>query len=469
MQKPLRLLMISFSFPPDSQVGALRSAKFAKYLPENRIEPIVLSVQERFYAKLDRSIEIPSGLRIERTSAWKSPIDIYGQFKRRLARTSVADAGHRSASLAEGSNPRSSDTSGFRHWLRAAAGQIDAVFRVPDECAGWFFPAIRRASELIQTQQVDAIYSTSPPIVAHVVARHLKLKFKLPWIMDLRDPWTQNPATQRLPGWHQDLNRRLEADCVRRADKLVCNTERLRRLVLDHYAIKPERVVTITNGFDDLPTVPASVRSDFRGAVLHLGSLYAERKVDGFAAALADLLHAGKLKSNELRVVFVGYTEPQIVASFKEHAPELVEGGMLHLVPRVSWLEAQAMMGSARVLLLIQGDYVLQVPAKFYEYLRTGRPMFAVARAGALTDLIDQTGVGLWADPEDIESLGRNFEQILKWETNGIPHGTDHQEFHYRNLTASLGELIRSAVSPQNGGAALKPPVSHVAQPSCTG
>ena len=40
-----KVLVISYHFTPDAAVGAVRSAKFAKYLPQFGWEPIILTVE----------------------------------------------------------------------------------------------------------------------------------------------------------------------------------------------------------------------------------------------------------------------------------------------------------------------------------------------------------------------------------------------------------------------------------------
>ena len=61
--------MITYHFPPDAAVGALRPLKFAKYLPHYGWEPYVLTVKPRYYPSLDQSRldEIPSLKKVFRT------------------------------------------------------------------------------------------------------------------------------------------------------------------------------------------------------------------------------------------------------------------------------------------------------------------------------------------------------------------------------------------------------------------
>ena len=39
-----KILIISYYYHPDLAVGAMRAVKFAKYLPENGWEPVILTV-----------------------------------------------------------------------------------------------------------------------------------------------------------------------------------------------------------------------------------------------------------------------------------------------------------------------------------------------------------------------------------------------------------------------------------------
>src|SRR5215469_18514560 len=75
---PLRILIVSFSFPPDAEVGGKRVARLCRYLPEFGIQPVVLTVDERFYHAVDRSYPVPEGIDLIRTPVMRTPLDWYG-------------------------------------------------------------------------------------------------------------------------------------------------------------------------------------------------------------------------------------------------------------------------------------------------------------------------------------------------------------------------------------------------------
>jgi glycosyltransferase involved in cell wall biosynthesis len=106
-------------------------------------------------------------------------------------------------------------------------------------------------------------------------------------------------------------------------------------------------------------------------------------------------------------------------------------------------------MWGADLLVLFPGNR-FQVPAKFYEYLRTGKPIFAVANPGALTDLIDSTGAGVWADindPKDIAGKLLTALQLPIRSQEEVQARWDGQ-FHYRALAAQLAEQILRVARP---------------------
>ncbi len=79
--KPLRILVVSYTFPPQAEVGSIRIAQFCRYLPECGIEPTVLSVEEQFYESVDHSRTLPGSLRVLRTPRNSNPLEWYRSLK----------------------------------------------------------------------------------------------------------------------------------------------------------------------------------------------------------------------------------------------------------------------------------------------------------------------------------------------------------------------------------------------------
>ena len=72
-QQPLlKVLFVTYYWPPAGGAGVQRSLKFVKHLPEFGIEPTVITVDEKqgAYPVFDKTLaeEIPANVRVFRTS-----------------------------------------------------------------------------------------------------------------------------------------------------------------------------------------------------------------------------------------------------------------------------------------------------------------------------------------------------------------------------------------------------------------
>jgi len=430
--------MICWAFPPDGQIGALRAARFCRYLPEFGVEPIVLTMEDRFRETVDNSLPPISGLRIERTEVAATRVDWYRRSKAIL--DSSGSAGEKS--------PNTSTSNVRKSLLRR---HIAALLQLPGPDSGWYHPALRAARKLIREESIAAIFSSSPPTVSHRIALRLNEEWNLPWLADFRDPWATSSCENDEPLWWRYLNRSTESRCVRSADRVICNTEWLRKDFLrSHPKLSQEKFVTLTNGFDD-PTLPSVklLRARSRRLFLHLGNIYGLRRIDTFCLAIENLVTAQKIDPSTFQIVFLGHVEPFLEAAARKSAPELFRFGCIEFRARVGREEARLTLAEADMLLIFQGGHYLQVPAKFYDYLVTGLPILAVAEKGALTDLLEETGSGIWTEPERPEEIAANFLRALALPVI-LPADAQsrwYKRFHYRPLAGRLAASIRDVVA----------------------
>jgi glycosyltransferase involved in cell wall biosynthesis len=445
LNSPLKLLMICWTFPPDAQIGGLRVSRFCRYLPEFGIEPIVLTMEDRFRESVDNSLPAIPGLRIERTEVAATPVDWY--------RRSKAILGATSGNLDQKSMNASTSNDRKKFFRR----QMAALLQLPGPDSGWYRPALHTARRLIREESIAAIFSSSPPTVSHRIALRLSEEWNLPWMADFRDPWSPSFRPDNEPMWWRYLNRSVESRCVRLADRVICNTEWLRKdFLMSHPQLPQQKFVTLTNGFDD-PTLPSNKRSPTgsRRLFLHLGNIYGLRRIDTFCLAIENLVATQKIDPSTFQILFLGHVDPRLEASARESAPELFRFGCIEFTERVGREEAQQTLAEADKLLIFQGGHYLQVPAKFYDYLLTGRPILAVAQKGALTDLLEETGSGIWADPEKPKEIAANFLRLLALPGISSVEAQQrwYERFHYRPLTQRLAAYVHDLVTAGTPGA----------------
>src|SRR5262245_29015153 len=92
-----RALLLAYHFPPDGLVGAARSFKFARYLPEHGWEPTVLTVPEACVELYDATYreEVAHRLHVARVRPWPGPRQIYAALRGRAAHSTQHAAGER--------------------------------------------------------------------------------------------------------------------------------------------------------------------------------------------------------------------------------------------------------------------------------------------------------------------------------------------------------------------------------------
>ena len=73
---PKKILMIAYYFHPDLEVGAVRTVKFAKFLPESDWKAIIVTVKTKYYQKTDPT-PLPFECTVERSSKWPTVGDCY--------------------------------------------------------------------------------------------------------------------------------------------------------------------------------------------------------------------------------------------------------------------------------------------------------------------------------------------------------------------------------------------------------
>lgn len=372
------ILMVAFHFPPAAMSsGHLRTLAFARYLPDSGWDPIVLSAHAMAYPQTAPvgADSIPHGCVVKRTFALDA--------KRHLA----------------------------------IAGKYPGFLARPDRWSSWWPAAVLQGLRLIRRHRVQAIWSTYPIMTAHCVAHSLHRITNLPWIADFRDPVDSSAGLIDLRSLAS--RQRCESRTLRAASRSVFTTPGALR---DHAERFPmlfaeRRLTVIQNGYDegafaDLPT-RSSQPVGHPLVLVHSGLLYQRGRNPGpFLAALAELRNSGTIDANDLKVILRASGSE---AGYAREIERLGLGKMVFLSPPISYRDALIEQASADALLLFQGpEFDRQIPAKLYEYLRIGRPVFAlVGDQGDTANVLRSTGAGELAPIDDVDEITRKLATFI--------------------------------------------------------
>lgn len=346
-----RLLVIAYHFPPVKvSSGIQRTLKFCSYLRDYGWEPLVLTISPRAYdlTSPEQLGEIPEGTVVERAFGLDTSrhLSIGGRYLRWMAR--------------------------------------------PDRWVSWWPGGVWTGMRMIRRYKPAAIFSTSPIATAHLIGLSLSKRSGLPWIADFRDAMTEPDYPPDPMTWK--VHRKLERATVHHCRRAVFTTEPTRQMYAERYpSIPAAHWAVIENGFDednfrnaesDLPAAPLGRSGQI--TLVHSGVLYPQERDPGpFFAALGALRRSGDIDSSKLQVILRATGHDHL---FMPMITEHGIGDIVSLKPVIAYQEALQEMLRADGLLLFQGESCnRQVPAKIYEYYRSGRPILGLVDPGGIS------------------------------------------------------------------------------------
>jgi hypothetical protein len=440
-----RLLLVTYTFPPDLEVGGLRWQQMVRHFAERGFVFDVLTQDFRRAPKLDpdrlqtlppgtRVFSVPSGdplaLRIQRRT-----LPMLRRLRGRVPETGAT------GSPAVTATPRSPGAFARAYLAWVTVGRD----------GNWALAAARAGRSLVAREKYLAVISSGPPHMAHEGARRLARRSGLPHVVDMRDPWR---LVQRLaeeiesPVWRH-LARKFERRVVRDAALITMNTDASRDAMRAAYSERAGIIETIRNGCDDEPLPPA--RRDGRFTIRFAGSIYIDRDPRLVFRAAAWLVRELDLDPDQLAIEFVGDVDrfagtPTMQIAVEEGVEKYVT--LRGLVKRQEALE---FLAGATVLLSLPQDSDVAIPAKIYEYLRFDAWMLILAHASSATArLLAGTDADV-LEPADVDGMARvlrrRYEQFIRGEIP-LAAGRDGR-FDRRVQSERLMDLIEGITGPR--------------------
>lgn len=384
------VLIITGVFPPMPEIGGVRLYGLAKYLPRFGWNPIILT--RTLPADPDSTIQVI-----------QTPYhDVGAQWKKRL-----------------GLNPNESLNTQFQIKTRKNRSSIvdrlafipTEIITYPDGHIGWYNYGIDVGNKIIQNEQIDAIISSSPPITTHLIAKTLSEKYKIPWIADFRDLWTQNHYHTHTK-IRQYFEKKLELKTLSQASAITTTTRPFADKLSELHKNKP--IYSIPNGFDP-DIINPGIDLDNRFLIIYTGILY-QGKRDPLLLfkTIKDLLNKSIINQDILKIDFFGQPEDWLLDEINQYE-------LQNIVTLRGQLQHDSVINEqrkAQLLLLLTWDHPEErrvCPGKMFEYLAARRPILSIGNpnGGVVNDLLKQTnaGVHIQTDAELWEYLFNAYQE----------------------------------------------------------
>lgn len=228
----------------------------------------------------------------------------------------------------------------------------------------------------------DIIWATGDPWSGLWLGRKLAKTLNKPFVTDFRDTWTLANVglreRSRISGWIDEV---IEKRVIRTSDFLVFTSEETRALYSDHYQLDKNCTAAIYNTFDPISRLGSrnkSASSTYRKGVVQIHFFGRFRRLSP-AQPIIEILK--KLRGQR----------PEIAGRFRIHSYGTPDPDQLNFIERaglssqfifedvVSPEEAQKALKSADLLLLSTHHSRRSIiPAKLWDYLGTGKPIFSI-------------------------------------------------------------------------------------------
>jgi glycosyltransferase involved in cell wall biosynthesis len=406
------LLMIVRDYPPANTPATHRALGFARYLPEFGWDTSVVTVRMGFHSSSDSSLlrQVPEERSVYRAFGFDSK-DVF-----------------------------------------SVCGRYPRLLAMPDRSVSWIPAGVIQALRAVREGRIDVLLSSGPPLTAHCIAHIVQRMTKLPWVADIRDLWDGPPPHARLS---HSMESRLASRLLRCCDRVTVVTEEIAEGVSRSYGVDvAHKVHILPNGFDEdaFARLEPSEPSTERFTIAHVGwASWTYRNPRPFFEALRACLDRGALPKDTL-VSFIGADTGTVVSLTRTFGLE----GVIRVRERVPYLEALREMCSASALLLLQGgEFRHAVPAKTYEYLRSGRPIVALATPdGESARLLRQFAGVFMALSDQPAEVGECLEAAHRaWRDARAFERSTRQLAPYtrRSVAAELAEILDHTREPKTG------------------
>jgi glycosyltransferase involved in cell wall biosynthesis len=418
-----KILVVAYVFPPISYAGAYRSLRLCGNLDREKFDITVLTIKEQADLENDPALleKLDGSVKIHRTNTvdiWRS----YQKLKPFLLKYRIG------------------------LYANKIVGKLIYLLNQPDHMLYWIPFAVFNGYRIIKNNRIDIVYVSSPPHSSQMIGCILKRLTGVKWVVDLRDPISDNVIANQMKYLEKKASRVLENIVVKYSDAVIANTFIAAKTLKEKYPLL--KVFTVHNSFDENDFTAISKDKFDIFTIAHIGSIYHSRRVDGILKAIEELKKSGNILPNTFRLYFVGMNNEVV----KEEAERFGISDYIETKGMVPHSEAIQIMAKSHLLLLIKGfgkHSDSQIPGKLFEYMATRNTVVGIGPATSeAAEIVHRSNAGHWTDgnTEDLKSIFMGYytrylqgriarQDYLEQELNG---------FTSRSMTGKIASVLES-------------------------
>jgi len=425
-----KVLIITYYWPPSGGASVQRWLKLSKYLLKFDIEPIVLTVDEKYatYPVKDESFndQVEDGVKVVRTKSFEV-LKVFSFF---MGEKKVPYGGFSNVDT----------TTFFSKVTRFLRGNL----LVPDARVGWNRYAFRKAKKIIEENKIQTVITTSPPHSSQLIGLKLKRKLGINWIVDINDPWTDIYYYKDLLhlGFVKKIDKKHERTVVNVADRIIANCNSNKGIFQSKLENPNEdKFIIVPNGYDadDFPEKPSINKSEF--VFTYTGTIAEKYDADVLFECINELKE--QFSEIKFKLLFVGTVSPSVKADIRKYGIEDVT----EYTGQVSHKQATDYAVNATVLINIfpKTDHDKGVPGKLGNYLATKKPIVSISPVdGDSAEILRHTGAGKSFNREMKKEMMEYLRGLVEaWKQNPESLINTNENIYFYSREYGAGEIAK--------------------------
>ncbi len=380
------VLIISVAYPPSNTVGAFRAGRFAKYLDEYDWNVHILTDGHKYSNK-----------------------KIDPAFRKSIK------------------NPKSI------HY-------INKTTEINDGHISWSPKMIKSALDIIDKNNVDVVLHTGGPFLPMISNRIIKSVRKIPYILDLRDPWSlqldYSSPTSAKSYLYRITTSVAEPITFKNSDKIIMNTPVMESEYELKYPKLSDKFEVITNGFDsNIKPDPTINDASDEYQIVYPGKFY------GHLEPLFEILTTLFDTYPNTKFIHLGNPDQKAVELARDFGCE----DNVEFRGYVDSDEVAATLRRSNLGLALGRD-ITHVPMKVYDYMGCNLPVLALGPPdGALVKLVGKFDGGYTADRKNKSDIQSALFNLRSDSPSSLARPEELVPYEFKNLTAKLANVLEEA------------------------
>jgi glycosyltransferase involved in cell wall biosynthesis len=277
----------------------------------------------------------------------------------------------------------------------------------------YFLSLIKTISIFKTNKKYKAIWSTTPPIISSFIAVFIKKIFRVPLIIDVRDPLISGIAIiHGEKSWQFKIAKKIEKFVYKNADIICVVTPELKNYLIRTYQLENKKFEIISNA-TQIKIKKRTALNKKKISVFYAGNFAPYQIID----QVLESIGKNKKLHTPFQFNFFGFK--------KEANPKLTKiaekykiNDMIKLIPPVSREKVFKELSSSDIALIpisglnYQKYFEYAIPLKFYEATSFNKPILLFGGTKASQNLLEKNNLGVICKKN--ENIFNKLNQIVR-------------------------------------------------------